>query len=198
MATMKANPTLLLESWNVVVEVQRHFNDICLRIRSLALTALTFILGGTAFAYLNASSVALPYVGPLSPAAFLPLIGVPLWVAFWIIDLRWYHRLLRGAVVEGKEIESKLSSLGVAISLSLAIENASRYPKGRMRDRGRKRGTPYKAARASRRLIAFYVCGAVALGLASLTTGLLSAMDPGAIACEAAGCLVEKALGSLR
>jgi hypothetical protein len=157
----KQEPTdasLLLEVWKATVEVQKHFNDIGLRIRSLALTALTFILGGTAFAFLNGDLLRVPVLQVLSPAVFLPIIGVPLWVAFWIIDVRWYHRLLRGAVAEGKEIEEMLSVNGVPVSLAKKIEDASRFP----------RGTGWPAQKASRRLNTFYACGCVALALASL------------------------------
>jgi hypothetical protein len=152
----------LIEAWKATVEVQKHFNDIGLRIRSLALTALTFILGGTAFAYLNSPLIQFADRVAISPAAVLPLIGVPLWAAFWIIDVRWYHRLLRGAVAEGEALETLLVEKGVNVSLAAKIKEASQYPNGKKKADGTA-NTPRKA---SRRLNAFYWCGIIALAMA--------------------------------
>jgi hypothetical protein len=113
-------------AWDRSVQVQQHFNDICWRIRSLALTALTFILGGTFYAYVNAGPISI-FGWERSPAIFFPLVGILLWIPFYRMDHQWYHVLLRGAVNEGRWLESQLRDAGVDIRLSSVIRYYSRY-----------------------------------------------------------------------
>lgn len=75
---------LALRAWETTVGVQEHFNDLELRIRNLALTVLTAVLGAGAFAYseelsFGPVSVNVPWWALGVVAAFL---FVPLWL-FW-------------------------------------------------------------------------------------------------------------------
>jgi len=109
--------------WEQAVTVQQHFNDIGWRIRALALTAITFTLGATGFAYVNAGSSSA--LGPISVAALVPVLGLILWIAFWFMDALWFHRLLQGAVDEGTRLERLLRSVGVRVNLGGSIGKAS-------------------------------------------------------------------------
>ena len=113
-----------IEAWKKIVDVQQHFNDIGWRIRSLAMTALTFTLGATFFGYLNADPVT---VGAFqfNPAAFVPILGLLIWFLFWFADGIWYHRLLSGAGVAAGPVEKRLKELGVTADLSTEIQKAS-------------------------------------------------------------------------
>lgn len=60
----------ILRIWEKTVDVQQHFNNLELRVRSLALTTLTVVLGGAAYAY--AYSKEIPVTDPLQiPAWFI-------------------------------------------------------------------------------------------------------------------------------
>ncbi|GAA4283828.1 hypothetical protein GCM10022261_13590 [Brevibacterium daeguense] len=119
-AELEAN----LEVWKHVVSVQQHFNDIGWRIRSLAITALTFFLGATFFGFLNAGHVTL--VGrEFNPAILVPVLGLLIWLIFWFADGVWYHRLLSGAGAAASTVEDYLNSYGVHADLSKSITNAS-------------------------------------------------------------------------
>lgn len=113
-----------IEVWKKIVDVQQHFNDIGWRIRSLAMAALTFILGATFFGYLNAEPVAIGKVS-FSPAAFVPILGLLIWLLFWFADGVWYHRLLSGAGIAAAPVEKQLKGLGITADLSTEIQNAS-------------------------------------------------------------------------
>lgn len=118
------NLTAQIEVWKKVVDVQQHFNDIGWRIRALAMTALTFTLGATFFGYLNAEPVSLGSLR-FNPAAFVPVLGLLIWLLFWFADGVWYHRLLSGAGAAAGPVEKQLESLGISADLSTEIQKAS-------------------------------------------------------------------------
>lgn len=97
----------LAKQWEVVVGVQKHFNDLEWRIRSLALTALTAIVG-----FAVGTSVANKFiaVGTLKfgYSAFLGLLGAAIWTAFFMSDYKWYHPMLGGAGLAANALETKL------------------------------------------------------------------------------------------
>ena len=113
----------LIEAWKETVNVQQHFNDICWRIRALALTALTFILTATGYVYVTFSGQTA--FDPGKSASLVCFIGVFLWFGFWFMDSAWYHRLLKGAVVEGECLERQLKAQGVDIELGSRITYSS-------------------------------------------------------------------------
>lgn len=147
-----------IEVWKKIIDVQMHFNDLCLRIRALALTALTFTYGATFVTLEKAIPIKFPSVhGKHSPATIVALIGLILWIAFWFIDAHWYHRLLRGAVAEGKELEAILGKHGIYANLTVEIEKASQihnFPK---------LGIKNKKIRAGTKLNYFYGISALPL-----------------------------------
>ncbi|MEM9707993.1 MAG: hypothetical protein AAF871_04320 [Pseudomonadota bacterium] len=98
----------MIEIWKKTVEVQQHFNEICMKIRNLyvsTVTALIAVLGlilwqpdeasrYLTFGELTFHASALVFAGIF----FISMI-------FYFIDLHWYHRLLIGAVKNGIDIE---------------------------------------------------------------------------------------------
>lgn len=113
-----------VEVWKHIVDVQQHFNDIEWRIRALAITALTFILGATFFGYLNAEPVEVCGF-EFNPSGYIPLLGIMIWCLFWFADGAWYHRLLSGAGRAAAPVEERLAELGILTNLSGEIKNAS-------------------------------------------------------------------------
>jgi hypothetical protein len=117
---------LLVELWKQTVAVQQHFNDLCWRIRGLALTALTFTLGAAALAAREPVDVAL-FGADLRLSVIIIGAGFVLWRAFYYVDRRWYHQLLKGAVKHGEDLERELRTLVPAAGLTTAISDASPY-----------------------------------------------------------------------
>lgn len=113
-----------VELWKQTIAVQQHFNDICWRIRGLALTAMTFALGAAAVAVQE--DVAIRVFGSTFEfgAAILGL-GVLLWSAFSFVDRFWYHQLLKGAVVHGEKLEKELRKRLPAAGLTRQISESS-------------------------------------------------------------------------
>ena len=124
-----ARPDLLghqIDIWKKVVDVQQHFNDMEMRIRNYAITLLVAVLGAAALGIKEGISV--PILGVRPPLGALVLAaGLVGWIAFYLMDRLWYHRLLHGAVVQGMEIENRLKPVLPEIALSDAIKTASPF-----------------------------------------------------------------------
>lgn len=148
-------------AWTKSIDVQQHFNDISWRIRALWLTALTFTLGATFIAYKGSSPLTQWIFEGKSPALFIPILGVFLWIAFWFVDAAWYHRLLVGAVIEGKRLESYLKESGVDLRLTVTISDESPV------------NTWFGEMRSKHKLNVFYLLG----GLPLFATILVLALE---------------------
>lgn len=115
-----------IEMWKQTIDVQKHFNDIELRIRGLALTVLTFVLGGASLAIRDGTKIRL-YWFDLQMGTLILAFGTLLWLTFYFVDQVWYHRLLIGAVVHGQELERELRKVLPIAGLTHRISENSPY-----------------------------------------------------------------------
>ena len=115
-----------IEMWKQTIDVQKHFNDIELRIRGLALTVLTFVLGGASVAVRNGTTVSLDGFR-LQLGTLILVLGIFLWLTFYFVDQVWYHRLLVGAVLHGQKLEDELRAVLPAAGLTHQISESSPY-----------------------------------------------------------------------
>ncbi|MEM8833291.1 MAG: hypothetical protein AAGB32_02005 [Pseudomonadota bacterium] len=106
----------IIDIWKKVVEVQKHFNDICIRLRAIAITVITAFIAALSYAFLNIQFI----------DEFI-ILTIPVfiaWMAFYIMDLFWYHKLLYGAVMHGIEnIEEKHKEALPEICLATSIRD---------------------------------------------------------------------------
>jgi len=129
----------ILEVWKVTIDVQKHFNDLSMRVRNFAITVLGAFLAAAGYALKDGATVTF-LDETFSLTAWILLAAFLCWFAFYLMDLHWYHRLLRGAVKHGKAVERVLESRIPAIGLTHSIDRAS----------------PIYGLRASQRLTLFY------------------------------------------
>lgn len=87
----------IVEIWKAIVEVQKHFNDIEMRIRALFVTMVLAIAAAQGFLMEKDLSFERGNVKILY-ATFIPVIGALGTFLFYFMDRYWYHRLLIGAV----------------------------------------------------------------------------------------------------
>lgn len=128
-----------LEIWKVTIQVQQHFNDLSMRVRNIAITVFGAFLAAAGYALKDGSTVT--FAGRTFPLTGWVLVAALLcWFAFYLMDLHWYHRLLRGAVKHGNDVEDILAVRLPGIGLTHAINEAS----------------PFYRLRASQRLTIFY------------------------------------------
>jgi hypothetical protein len=109
-----------VEVWKKTVDVQEHFNDIALRLRSMAITVLVGALGASFYVAKDAGYwVSLGIV----------VMGGFAWLAFFVMDRYWYHLFLRAAGIHAGKIEARFKSILPEMALSTAISNESKAVK---------------------------------------------------------------------
>lgn len=123
----------VIDIWKEIVDVQQHFNDIGMRIRSMFVTILLALFASIGFLLdkkLDLQVVALK----IEFTVLMPLFGIIGTCLFYFIDRYWYHRLLVGAVKHAITIEKRYQVELPELSLSAAIGKESPYaPKGFVR-----------------------------------------------------------------
>jgi hypothetical protein len=111
---------LEVDVWKKTIDVQQHFNDMQMRIRNFAVTLLVAIFGAAAVVLKDKANV-----GRFPLAALLLWAGAGGWFAFYLMDVFWYHKLLKGAVDHATSMESRLKSKIPGLDLSTTISAAS-------------------------------------------------------------------------
>ncbi len=111
----------VIELWNKYEDIAMHFNDLILKIRIQALAAVAAISTVVGFFNRNGEN---EFSWGLTFAVFFFLCLF--WIAIWILDFRYYNRLLLGAVDALLELEkaSKVNDYISEIQLSTLIEDA--------------------------------------------------------------------------
>ena len=110
--TFDAEPTAedldrIVTIWSRVVQTQEHFNDICMRVRTLYATVIAAIVASYGVLIEHSKqviafdNVEIDALGPMTLAASLAAY------LFYFVDRYWYHSLLLGAVDQGADIESQ-------------------------------------------------------------------------------------------
>ena len=118
------NPTdenqvrFMIDAWKTTVETQMHFNTIEMQIRGLAVTVLTTALGAAVLMH-----------NQTPQADWMVFAGLVSWLAFYLMDRWWYHRLLKGAVSNAEVIEQRLKDIpGFALSTKIGEASPVKLP----------------------------------------------------------------------
>lgn len=120
---MAENPTL--EVWKVTIDVQKHFNDMGLRVRSLAVTILGATLAAAGYALRDEAAVSVLGWGNASLTGVILMASLVCWLVCFVMDRMWYHRLLQAAVKHGRKVEKLLAQKVPGIGLTETIDDAS-------------------------------------------------------------------------
>ena len=110
--------------WEKVVDVQMHFNDLCLRIRNFAISILGVLLGSAAIAYRFAGHMII-FSHKIPTATVFISISIVVWISFYLMDRFWYHELLKGSVHHAHSIERSLKKIAPEIELAQSIRDQS-------------------------------------------------------------------------
>jgi len=157
----------VIDIWKQVIAVQMHFNDICMTIRNIAITMLVSAIGFAA--YITKESYSIVIFGRHLPlGAFIALVGLVGWGAFWVMDRHWYHMFLVATGVHAGEVEKRWHTRLPELLLSSQIREYSGRPVlARWTDDGK--GIPFHSGT---RLNTFYAIGAAILLLTALVIAL--------------------------
>lgn len=104
---------IALEVWKTTIEVQKHFNEIGIKIRSIAVTVLGGFLAVAGYAFKENNDAL---------AGVIILASLVCWYSFYLMDRLWYHRLLRAAVDHAEQIEKDQQGVIPNIGLTTRIK----------------------------------------------------------------------------
>ena len=123
--------------WAKVVDTQMHFNEMSVRARQFGLAFVAAALGLGVVLVSRGQEAALyvprytPLIGGLKFHAivFIPLASAVALYAVKLLDLRVYHRMLRGAVAFGEDFEQTYMKeiFDLRKGMTQAISHFSRY-----------------------------------------------------------------------
>ena len=87
----------IIEAWKTVVGVQKHFNDISMRIHSMFITILLALFASIGFLIDKKLGLEIFHLN-VQYSTLVPIFGILGTFLFYFIDRYWYHRLLVGSV----------------------------------------------------------------------------------------------------
>lgn len=135
----------IFSAWAKVVDTQMHFNDMVMRVRNLAITLILAAFGAAAYS-VQAQIFVNVFGSPVHVSFFIIVFGLAGWVALWVMDLGHFHKLLRGAVGFGMDIEKEYQNdpfLKNLLGMTTRISKESREFMGYPIKAGKKLGVFY-------------------------------------------------------
>ena len=122
----KEHALLALEAWKKVVQTQEHFNEICMKVRTLYATVLAAILSLYGVYLKDSKDHGIEISGFYFDPVLVVLVAVFISTTlFYFVDKEWYHRLLLGAVNQGAAIEKRWEEILPEIQLGSKISENS-------------------------------------------------------------------------
>lgn len=121
---------VIVAIWKETVDVQKHFNEIGMRIRGMFVTILIAFFAAMGFIIDKKMTLVFGAL-TIQYAAVVPLLGIFTTWLFYFIDRYWYHRLLTGSVRHAIQIENLYKSEIPELGLSGSIGKESPYKPGR-------------------------------------------------------------------
>ncbi|MCJ8324767.1 MAG: hypothetical protein HRU29_05070 [Rhizobiales bacterium] len=116
-----------LETWKKTVDVQKHFNDLQLRVRNYSIVLIGAMIAAIGFTFkLNMETVIFGFTMPTG--IIFVIASLFAWAAFYIFDFG-YHSLLKGDVNHAAKIEQKYDGKIPGIGLGITISHASKNAK---------------------------------------------------------------------
>lgn len=156
----------IIAIWERAVQTQMHFNEMCVKSRQLGVTIVGATVGFAIFLFTRSEGARFVYTKTYFGTevhfhvAILLLLGAM--VAVWAVrnlDLGVYHRMLRGAVTFGVDLEEKWITprLGLDKGMTQAILHYSRASDANTtRNNGKLVYTGSKEVRAETKIKRFY------------------------------------------
>jgi hypothetical protein len=144
---------LLVEIWKQAVDTQKHFNDMCVKSRQLGLTFVAASLGAALYLFIRGpggpsevaagTGTAAIYAYSFSIWGRQIILHISLAIllaaaaavyAVRKLDLQVYHKMLRGAVYFGEDLEERHIKplLGLRMGMTQSISHFSRHSDARV------------------------------------------------------------------
>lgn len=113
-----------VEIWKTIIDTQKHFNDLEMKVRNYAILILSAFIGAIGVSF-NSGYKIIAFSSEIQVATILSFAAAFVWSLFYFMDVIWYHPLLIGAVKKGRELENELTKDFPNINLTEKIGNES-------------------------------------------------------------------------
>lgn len=115
---------LNIEIWKTIIDTQKHFNDIEMKIKNFAILILSAFIGAIGVSFKSGYTFSF-FTLEIPVASILGFGAAIIWGLFYFVDVYWYHPLLRGAVKQGIAIEKQLKTDFPNINITETIGDES-------------------------------------------------------------------------
>lgn len=115
----------VLQIWEKTIDVQMHFNDIEMRIRSIFVTVILALTGAIGWTLDKSYQLQITDSVSINFAILLLASGIIATKLFWFIDKHWYHKLLVGSVKQTLALDKKYGEKIPALGLTTSISGSS-------------------------------------------------------------------------
>jgi hypothetical protein len=115
------DPEHVIEIWKKTIDLQMHFNEMCLGIRRTAITVMGVLMGAGALAFRFGGQIQL-FGNTQSVAAVFIAIAFFVWGSFYMMDRFWYHELLRASVQYAETLDAPALACGLNVKLDLSSQ----------------------------------------------------------------------------
>lgn len=114
-----SGPEPILTVWEKVIDLQMHFNEMCMNLRRTAIGTMGALLAAGALAFRFGGQIQI-YDRNVSVAVVFVAIALLVWFSFYIMDRFWYHELLRATVGYADELDEPARAAGLSVSLDMS------------------------------------------------------------------------------
>jgi hypothetical protein len=111
----------IVSVWEKSIDLQMHFNEICMNLRRTAIGAVGALLAAGALAFRFGGQVHI-FNHVVSVAFLFAVIALLVWLSFYAMDRFWYHELLRASVKYAESLEEPARRAGLPVVLNMSAE----------------------------------------------------------------------------
>lgn len=115
----RADSEPLLTVWSKAIDLQMHFNEMCMNLRRTAIGTLGALLAAGALAFRFGGLVHV-YDRNISIALVFIVVALVVWLAFYVMDRFWYHELLRASVKYADDLAAPAAALPLGFPLDMS------------------------------------------------------------------------------
>lgn len=120
-APNNTNAEQIISIWEKTLDVQMHFNDMCLSLRRAAVSAVGALLAAGALSFRYGGHVKV-LSQDVSVAFLFVAVSLLVWLSFFVMDRFWYHELLRASVRYANGLTEPALTSGLTVRLNISEE----------------------------------------------------------------------------
>lgn len=113
------NPDHLIRVWEKVVDLQMHFNEMCMNLRRTAISVLGVMLAAGALSFRFGGVIEIGS-NKVSVAFIFVAIALLVWFSFYLMDRYWYHQLLRSTVSYAESLQESAKDAALSFELDVS------------------------------------------------------------------------------